>query len=121
MKKILILITIISILSGCSKSYLSSLQNNPNAPTTDVATPQLILPGTITGLVSILYNSNAGTGASCYESEAAWLGYSNYQPGYTYNSTVGNYVMTAASPQLWDQYYGVLTNLNALIQQSNTI
>lgn len=104
--------------SGCGKGYLTSLQNNPNAPTTDVATPQLVLPACITNLVNIV-NDVTGTGSNpSYEVEAAWLGYWNYQPGYTFNAGVANYIMTSSGPQLWDQYYGVLTNLNFMVTQT---
>lgn len=104
--------------SGCGKGWLSDLQNNPNAPTTDVATPQLVLPAAITNLVNIV-NDVTGTGGNpSYEVEAAWLGYWNYQPGYSFNSGVANYIMTNTSPQLWDQYYGVLTNLNFIVTQN---
>src|SRR5579872_2433890 len=104
--------------SGCSKHYLSQDLNNPNQPTTDVATPQLILPAAITNLVNIV-NDVTGTGGNpSYESEAVWEGYWNYQPGYSLNSAVAGYIMTSNSPQLWDNYYGVLTNLNFLIQES---
>lgn len=105
--------------SGCSKHYLSQDLNNPNQPTTDVATPQLILPAAITNLVNIV-NDVTGTGGNpSYESEAVWEGYWNYQPGYSLNSAVAGYIMTSNSPQLWDNYYGVLTNLNFLIQETS--
>lgn len=113
MKKILIgfgLITLIN--SGCKKDYLSGLANNPNAPTTLAATPKLVLPGTITGLINLVNTSGS------YQSEAVWLGYWNFQPGYSFNSTVANYVITAGGPQLWDNYYGILTNLNFMSQQT---
>ena len=101
--------------SSCGKDWLSSLQNNPNAPTTNVATPQLVLPAAITNLVNIV-NDVTGTGSNpSYEPEAVWCGYWNYQPGYSFVSTVQDYVMTSTSPQLWDPYYGVLTNLNFII------
>ncbi|HET6253063.1 MAG TPA: SusD/RagB family nutrient-binding outer membrane lipoprotein [Puia sp.] len=107
--------------SGCGKGYLSDLQNNPNAPTTSVATPQLILPAAITNLVNIV-NDVTGTGSNpSYEVEAAWLGYWNYQPGYSFNSGVANYIMTSSSPQLWDNYYGVLTNLNFMVTQTSSV
>jgi hypothetical protein len=120
MKKYLIIICAgVGLLgSGCSKTYLSQDLNNPNQPTTDVATPQLVLPGTITNLVNIV-NDVTGTGSNpSYEVEAAWMGYWNYQPGYSLNSAVAGYIMTSGAPQLWDNYYGVLTNLNFMAQQT---
>jgi hypothetical protein len=107
--------------SGCSKHYLSDLQNNPNQPTTDVATPQLLLPSVLTGLVDIVNDVTATGGNPSYEVEAAWMGYWNYQPGYTFNSNVANYVLTSGGPQLWDNYYGVLTNANFMIESTNGV
>ncbi|HVT86561.1 MAG TPA: SusD/RagB family nutrient-binding outer membrane lipoprotein [Chitinophagaceae bacterium] len=115
MKKIVIFSIAIALITGCSKDYLSSLQNNPNAPTTGVATPQLILPATITGITNII--NDWGT----YSSMAVWMGYWNGQPGYSAFTNVFNYVMTNTGPQSWDNYYGVLTNLNALVQQSQSV
>ncbi len=112
MKKIWVFIIIIMI-DGCSKSsFITSLQNNPNAPSTNVATPQLILPGTITGITNII---NDG---STYSSLAVWEGYWNGQPNAALMTGVITYTMTNTAPQSWDNYYGVLTNLNALIQAS---
>ena len=114
MKKVLVIISTISIIGGgCAKDYLSSLQNNPNAPTTAVATPPLILPGVITGISNIVNDYGS------YQNEAEWIGYWNGQPGYGAFNNIYDYNMTNSSPQLWDNYYGVLTNLNVLIQQSS--
>jgi hypothetical protein len=111
MKKLLIIITITALVNvGCKKDFLSSLQNNPNAPTTSAATPPLVLPGTLTSIV----NNNNGTGT--YQAQADWMGYWNYSPGYSFNSTVANYVMTGNGPQCWDNYYNIISNLNFIIQ-----
>jgi hypothetical protein len=122
MKKIFVIFIVIGLIGGgCSKNYLSSLENNPNAPTTAQATPQAVLPAAITNLVNIINNvTGTGTGPS-YEPEAVWLGYWNYQAGYSFNSNVANYVVTSSSPQLWDNYYGVLTNLNFLVQETGDL
>ena len=116
MKKIQIIIIALAVLgAGCGKSWLTSLQNNPNAPTTSAATPQLVLPGALNGLVNIVN----GTGANgSYEYPAVWEGYWNYAPGYSFNPNPQNYIMTSSSPQVWDNYYGVLTNLNFIVQQA---
>ncbi|HEY5461844.1 MAG TPA: SusD/RagB family nutrient-binding outer membrane lipoprotein [Hanamia sp.] len=110
----LILITCLLITSGCKKGFLSELQNNPNAPTTSAATVQLVLPGAITNL--------AGTvnGEGAYETVAVWMGYWNYAGGYSFNAPVQNYVLTNATPQVWDNYYGVLTNLNVIYQDASS-
>ena len=125
MKKLLLITCIgtgiILLGSGCGKGYLTNLQNNPNAPTTAVATPQLVLPAALTNLVNIV-NDVTGTGTNpSYEVEAAWIGYWNYQPGYSFNSGVANYIMTSSGPQLWDNYYGVLTNLSFMVQQTSAV
>jgi Starch-binding associating with outer membrane len=113
MKKIFAILTGIALIGGgCGKSYLSSLQDNPNAPTTAQATPQAVLPAALTNLVAIVNDYNS------YQPEAVWLGYWNFQAGYSFNSAVADYVMTSSSPQLWDPYYGVLTNLNFLIGET---
>lgn len=117
MKKIILIsiITAAIIGSGCKKGFLSELQNNPNSPTSSAATVQLVLPGTLTSLVSIVN----GTGYSgSYEGQAAWMGYWNYAGGYSFNSTVQNYVLTNTNPQLWDNYYGILSNLNVISQDA---
>jgi hypothetical protein len=114
MKRIFFLLLVDFIMGACSKSsFLTSLQTNPNAAGTNVATPQLILPGTITGITDVI---NSGT---IYSSLAVWEGYWNGQPGGQEISDVFNYVMTPpGGPQCWDNYYGVLTNLNVLVQIS---
>jgi len=114
MKK-LMYISIMAIAAGfgCKKGFLSELQNNPNAPTTNAASVQLVLPGTITNLVGIK------DGAGVYQSQGAWLGYWNYSGGYSFNQTVQEYVMSNTGPQSWDNYYGVLTNLNVIKQQAS--
>ena len=116
MKKIISSIVIIAVLgSSCGKSFLTSLQNNPNSPTNSAATPALVLPGTISGLGNIL-NGSGGNGG--YQFQAAWMGYWNYSGGYSFNQTVQEYVETNAAPQVWDNYYGILTNLNVIKQQA---
>ena len=115
MKKLLLYIGIVSILgTSCKKDFLTSLSNNPNSPTSSAATPPLVLPGAISSLASIV-NSAGG-----YQVQAAWMGYWNYSGGYSFNQTVQEYVMTNSSPQLWDNYYGILTNLNVIKQQANS-
>ena len=118
MKKIISFIVIISIVgSSCKKDFLTSLANNPNSPTSSAATPQLLLPGTLTSMASIL-NGAATNGG--YQDQAAWMGYWNYSGGYSFNQTVQEYVMTTGAPQVWDNYYGILTNLNVILQQANS-
>jgi hypothetical protein len=115
MKKITIIIIAIALIGGgCGKGFLKDLQNNPNSPTTSAATPQLVLPGTLTGISDIV------NGYTYYQPNAVWMGYWNYSPGYSFNSTVQNYVMTSSYPQVWDQYFGVLSNLSFLAQQTST-
>src|ERR1019366_9311711 len=53
------------------------------------------------------------------QSQAVWMGYWNYAGGYSFVETVQDYVMTNTSPQLWDNYYGVLTNLNVINQDAS--
>ena len=119
MKKVLIGLGIIAITNwGCKKDFLTSLANNPNSPTTSVATPQLLLPGALYNLSQLLNGVTGTTGAAAYDRQAAWLGYWNYQPGYSFNSTVQDYVMNSGAPQLWDNYYGILANLNVMAQKT---
>src|ERR1700682_3440737 len=97
MKKIWVSIIIVILMDGCSKSkFITDLQTNPNAPSTTVATPQLILPGTITGITNII---NDG---STYSSLAVWIGYWNGQPGVAEMTNITQYVMTNTAPQSWD-------------------
>lgn len=117
MKKINYLILVIALLTfagSCKKGFLSELQNDPNNPTDAVASVQLVLPGSITGLVNIV-NSNGP-----YQSVGVWMGYWNYAGGYSFNSTVQNYVLDNTTPQVWRNYYRVLTNLNVIKQKSAT-
>jgi Starch-binding associating with outer membrane len=98
-------------MDGCSKSkFITDLQTNPNAPSTTVATPELILPGTITGITNIINDANT------YSSIAVWMGYWNSQPGAPELTNITQYVMNTTAPQSWDNYFGVLGNLTALIQ-----
>ncbi len=114
MKKILIIGIVIGVIgASCKKGFLSDLQNDPNSPTSAAATPQLVLPGTLTSLVNILNSTS-------YQSEGAWMGYWMYSPGYSFNSSVENYVMTSSGPQHWDDYYGVLANLNFIAGETTT-
>ena len=115
MKKISIIVIVLALITAsCGKDFLTSLQNNPNAPTTSAATPQLVLPATLTGIADIV------NGYSGYQAVGVWMGYWNYSPGYSFNSSVQNYVMTAGSPQLWDNYYGILSNLEFMRQQTSS-
>lgn len=117
MKKVSILFIILATFaSSCKKDWLTSLQNNPNAPTVLSGTPPLVLPGVLTGLVNI---TNGPFNNGGYQSQAAWMGYWNYSGGYSFNQTVQEYVMTNGQPQVWDQYYGVLTNLNFIAQYAS--
>jgi Starch-binding associating with outer membrane len=116
MKKVLILFFVVGLIGvGCSKNFLKEDLNNPNAPTTDQATPQAVLPAALTNMALIIDNVTGTAGPATYEPIGVWLGYWNYQAGYSFNSSVANYIMTSSSPQLWDNYYGVLTNLNFII------
>jgi hypothetical protein len=111
MKKIKFLIIALGLIiciSSCKKGFLSELQNDPNNPTDAVASVQLILPGTLTSLVGTVNSTGP------YQPMAVWLGYWNYAGGYSFNFTVQNYVMSNTSPQVWDNYYGILTNLNQI-------
>jgi hypothetical protein len=122
MKKVLIATLIITASGmGCGKDYLSSLQNSPNAPTSSAATPQLVLPAAITNLVNIVNDVTGVIGNPSYESQAVWLGYWNYQPGYSFNSGAAGYIETSGGPQLWDNYYGILTNLNFLLGETQGV
>lgn len=100
---------------GCKKGFLSDLQNNPNSPTSSAATVQLVLPGTLTGIVSVINSANLNGG---YQDQAVWMGYWNFAGGYSFVSTVQNYVMTSSTPQVWDQYYAILSNLNVIHQNA---
>src|SRR5579872_1526348 len=114
MKKIFVSIVIITLIgSSCGKSFITNLQNNPNSPTNSAATPPLVLPGTLSGLAGVLNGTGVSGG---YQYQAVWLGYWNYSGGYSYNQTAGEYVVTNSSPQVWDNYYGILANLNVIMQ-----
>jgi hypothetical protein len=116
MKKIFVSISILALIgSSCSKDYLTSLQNNPNSPTSSAATPPLVLPGTLTTLGNIL-NGAAVSGG--YQFQGAWLGYWNYSGGYSFNQTAQEYVCTNTTPQVWDNYFGNLANINVIVQQA---
>ena len=116
MKKVLILFLVVGLIGvGCSKNFLKEDLNNPNAPTTDQATPDAVLPAALTNLVLVVDNVSGQSSQATYEPMAVWLGYWNYQAGFSFNSSVANYVVTSSSPQLWDDYYGVLSNLQFLI------
>jgi SusD/RagB-like outer membrane lipoprotein len=113
MKKIIFLIIIVAVGAGsCKKSFLSDLANNPNSPTSSAATPQLVLPGALNNLVRIVNSTS-------YQTEGAWMGYWMYAAGYSKNTTVEDYVLTSGGPQHWDDYYGVLANLNFLVQETS--
>lgn len=117
MKKIILIGILAAILgTGCKKGWLTELQNNPNAPTGSAASVQLVLPGTLTGIVSII-NDVGYSGA--YEGQGVWMGYWNYAGGYSFVSNVQNYILTNTSPQVWDQYYSVLSNLNVIHQTAS--
>src|SRR4051794_30380987 len=102
MKK-LMYISLIAIVAGfgCKKGFLSELQNNPNKPTANAATPPLVLPGAINNLVNIV---SAPYYSGGYQGQGAWLGYWNFSGGYSFNQTVQEYVMSNTAPQVWDNY-----------------
>ncbi len=115
MKKIVYILFLVAVVgSSCKKSFLSELANNPNSPTDAVATVQQVLPGTITNLTNIVTGVGYSGG---YQGQAAWVGYWNFSGGYSFNQTVQEYVVTNASPQVWDNYYGTLANLNVIVQK----
>jgi len=115
MKKLVYSIIIMAFaVSGCKKGFLSELQNNPNSPTDAAASVQLVMPGAITSLTDIVTGVGYSNG---YQGQAAWVGYWNYSGGYSFNQTVQEYVVTNSSPQLWDGYYGVLANINVIVQK----
>jgi len=124
MKKVIIIFLVIALINcSCKKSFIDGLQNNPNTPGTGVVQPpNEVLPATLTNL-AIASNSfgtgTVGAAGGSYEAEAVWLGYWNYAPGYSFVATVQNYVMSNTNPQLWDNYYGVLTNLNYIVTTTN--
>ena len=113
MKRTALYIITVIMITSCSKNYLSDLQQNPNALSTNDVTPQLILPAAITGITDI-------TNGRGYSSQAVWEGYWNGQPGMALTN-IYTYAMSNLDPQLWDNYYGVLTNLNALVQASQGV
>ncbi len=115
MKKLHIITFLLAVLimGSCKKSFIESLQNNPNTPSTGVVNPpNLILPPTLTNLA--IASNSYGVNTS-YEDQAAWLGYWNYSAGYSFNSPVQDYIMSNTAPELWDNYYGILTNLNYIV------
>lgn len=115
MKKIYFLAFIsLTVLGSCKKDFLSSLAVNPNKPS--VATVGQVLPGTLSGSASIL-NGNSGT---YYQLVGAWMGYFNYGGGYSFNSTAAEYLVTTDAPQVWDAWYGVLTNLDFIEKNATT-
>jgi len=103
-------------ISGCGKDYLTSLQNNPNSVSGTAATPQLVLPGTLTSL------GNMVNGDGAFQAEAAWMGYWNYSGGYSYNTNVHNYVMTTSSPSvLYGSFYSILANVNVIDKSASGV
>jgi hypothetical protein len=123
MKKVSVILIVFAFLgAGCSKDFLSSLQDNPNAPTTGVATPALVLPGTISAIVNVINGPVGGSGGvGSYEYPAVWMGYWNYAPGYSFNPNPQNYVVNSTTPQVWNQYYTALSNLNFIVQQTDGV
>ncbi len=99
------------VLGSCKKDFLTELSVNPNKPSQ--ATPELVLPGTLTGAAAILNNPGGP-----YQLVAAWMGYYNYGGGYSFNSTAAEYLLTNDNPQPWDAWYGVLTNLDYVEKNS---
>lgn len=123
MKKVSVIFIVFAFLgAGCSKDFLSSLQDNPNAPTTGVATPALVLPGTISTIVNVINGPVGGSGGvGSYEYPSVWLGYWNYAPGYSFNPNPQNYIVNSSTPQVWNQYYSALSNLAFMVQQTTGV
>lgn len=98
------------ILGSCKKDFLTELAVNPNKPSQ--ATPELVLPGTLTNSAAIL------NGNGSYQLVGAWMGYYNYGGGFSFNSTAADYLLTTSSPQVWDPWFGVLTNVDYVEKNS---
>ncbi|MCL6524626.1 MAG: SusD/RagB family nutrient-binding outer membrane lipoprotein [Thermoflavifilum sp.] len=106
----LILLSLLVAFSGCKKGFLTDLAQNPNSPSG--ADPSLVLPGVLSTLSANI------SGGGTYQRQGVWLGYWNYSGGYSLNADVQGYKMTTDTPQVWDNYYGILSNANYVEQTS---
>lgn len=116
MKKCLYIVAIFIILVGitsCKKGFLTDLAQNPNSPSG--ADPSLVLPGVLSNLAANI------SGGGTYQRQGAWLGYWNYSGGYSLNADVQSYKMTTDAPQVWDNYYGILSNANYIEQTAGSM
>jgi hypothetical protein len=120
MKKYLsIIFTVLAITgSSCKKNYLGELAQNPNTPS--VASPALLLTGSLKTTAGILnggLSSNAlpTYNVNIYTQYECWIGYLSRSTGYQVFANIDQYAFTTADFDVWTPLYSNLSNYNALI------
>jgi len=102
MKKIIypfLMLTLI-MASACKKDFFD-INKNPNAPTEDKITPQLILPRAL--------HATAARMATSYDYSAQWIGYWSRSGTYGPSAEQESYAITTSyQSDEWSGWYGIL-------------
>lgn len=111
MKKSLLILGLITgvVLSGCQKGFLTNLASNPNTPSADKASPQLVLPAALTSTANIIQTS--------FNFATLWFGALNWKGGYQINGPALSYVETTNSDNgCWSSLYYNASNYHFIEQ-----
>lgn len=98
------------ISSGCKKDFLD-INQNPNSPTEESITPDLILPRALAATASRM--------ATSYDTEAGWMGYWARSGTYGPSTEPESYNITNTfEASEWSGWYDILTDYNIMEQKA---
>lgn len=116
MKKILYYILPILLMaagSGCKKDFLD-INQNPNQPTDESITPELILPRSLHAIGARM--------ATSYRVQASWMGYWARSGTYGPNAEEESYnISTGFEVDEFAGWYDILTDLNTMQKKAQTL
>jgi Starch-binding associating with outer membrane len=113
MRKILVcfLITLLIAESGCKKGFLD-INKNPNSPTDESITPDLIISRALAGTASRM--------ATSYNNYAGWLGYWARSGTYGPNTEEESYhITTTFEADEWSGWYNTLYDFDVMEKKAN--
>lgn len=113
MKKSILILTLgVGVfIGGCKKDFLTSLANNPNTPSSDKATPQLVLPAALENTDRIVQTS--------FNMATLWFGILNWKGGYAISTNSLSYIETTNSDNgSWFSLYNNASNYNFIEEKA---
>lgn len=113
MKKIAVALFVFLLIgtTGCKKGFLD-INDNPNAPTAESITPDLILPRVQAAIGARM--------AVSYRVQASWLGYWSRSGTYGSSGEEESYrITTTFETDEWSGWYDILNDLNVMEKKAN--